>query len=104
MRVRLLFRERNADLTAAPPEGTDELIADLDLAPGAALAAGAEREGLVITPGSVFAPEGGLASFVRLPYGRPPDELRTAVRILTGVWATLDDTGPATDPVRLLIA
>ncbi len=33
MRVRLLFRERNADLTAAPPEGTDELIADLDLAP-----------------------------------------------------------------------
>lgn len=86
------------------PSGGLSLWVELPRPVASALAAGAEREGLVITPGSVFAPEGGLASFVRLPYGRPPDELRTAVRILTGVWATLDDTGPATDPVRLLIA
>ena len=86
------------------PAGGLSLWVELPRPAAAALSAGAEREGLVITPGSVFAPDGGLASFVRLPYGRPPDELRTAVRILKAVWATLDDTRPATDPVRILIA
>ena len=33
MKVRLLFPDRDADLTAALPDGTDDLIADLDLGP-----------------------------------------------------------------------
>lgn len=33
MKVRLLFPDRDADLAASPPEGADDLIADLDLEP-----------------------------------------------------------------------
>ena len=86
------------------PSGGLSLWVELPRPAAAALAAGAEREGLVITPGSVFAPDGGLASFVRLPYGRPPEELRAAVRVLKAVWESLDDRSSAADPVRILIA
>ncbi|HVK45189.1 MAG TPA: PLP-dependent aminotransferase family protein, partial [Micropruina sp.] len=98
------LRDRLPDWRFRLPEGGLSLWVELPRPAAAALAAGAERQGLVITPGSVFAPEGGLASFVRLPYGRPPEELRAAVEVLRNVWATLDDTGPVTDPVRILVA
>ena len=44
-----------------------------------ALAAEAERRGVVVSPGPVFAVDGGLDSFVRVPFTRPADELRDAV-------------------------
>ena len=95
--------ERVPDWRFRLPGGGMALWVELPRPAAAALAAGAERNGLVITPGSVFAPEGGLAAFVRLPYGRPPEELRAAAEVLQTVWATLDDTA-AGDPVRILIA
>ena len=58
----------------------------------------------MITPGSVFAPEGGLASFVRLPYTRPEADLLAAVDVLHTAWTALDGRHDVADPVRILIA
>ncbi len=58
------------------------------------LAAEAERRGVVVTPGPVFAPEGGYAGRVRIPFTRPAAELEAAVDVLAGAWsATGDATG-----------
>lgn len=53
-----------------------------------ALTAQAERDGVVIAPGSVFAVEGRLESFVRIPWIRPAEELRDAVGRLAQAWET----------------
>ena len=67
-----------------------------------ALAAEAERRGVVVSPGPVFAVDGGLDSFVRIPFTRPADELRDAVDRLAEAWAAVSerahrrsDAGPA---------
>lgn len=86
------------------PAGGLSLWCELPRPVAAALAVECERRGLVITPGSVFAPEGGLASFVRLPYTRPADDLLAAVEILAASWTALDDRSTTSDPVRILIA
>jgi DNA-binding transcriptional MocR family regulator len=56
-----------------------------------ALVAEAERRGVVVSPGPVFAVDGGLDSFVRIPYTRPPDELRLAVQRLAEAWAAVGE-------------
>lgn len=86
------------------PAGGLSLWCELPRPASAALAIECERRGLVITPGSVFAPDGGLASFVRLPYTRPVDDLLSAVGVLHDAWHALDDRGAASEPVRILIA
>ena len=53
---------------------------------GLALADEAERHGVIIAPGPVFAPEGGLDRFVRIPYTRRVDELERAVEGLAVAW------------------
>lgn len=59
------------------------------------IAAEAERRGTVVAPGPVFAVGGGLDSFVRVPWTRPPDELRRAVGALAGA---VDAVGAASRP------
>ena len=86
------------------PSGGLSLWCELPRPASAALAVECEQRGLVITPGSVFAPDGGLASFVRLPYTRPVDDLLAAVDVLEASWHALDDRATASDPVRILIA
>src|SRR3954470_5459659 len=54
-----------------------------------AVATEAERLGVVVSPGGVFAVDGGLDSFVRVPFTRPVDELRTAVSRLAEAWSTV---------------
>ena len=49
--------------------------AELPGPPATALAAEAERHGVIVAPGPVFAAEGGLDRFVRIPWTRPADEL-----------------------------
>jgi DNA-binding transcriptional MocR family regulator len=71
-----------------------ELPAGGPRAGAVALAAEAERQGVVVSPGPVFAVDGGLDSFVRIPYTRPADELRSAVDRLAAAWATVS-AGPA---------
>jgi DNA-binding transcriptional MocR family regulator len=57
----------------------------------------AERRGLLVSPGSVFAVDGGLDSFVRVPFTRPGDELRTAVDRLRDAWSAVGERTTA-DP------
>ena len=53
---------------------------------GTALADEAERHGVIIAPGPVFAPDGGLDRFVRIPFTRREDELEAAVRRIAAAW------------------
>ena len=56
-----------------------------------ALVLEAERGGVLVSPGSVFAVDGGLDSFVRVPFTRPPDVLRTAVARLRDAWSAVGE-------------
>jgi DNA-binding transcriptional MocR family regulator len=56
---------------------------------GTAVVAEAERRGVIIAPGPVFAAEGGLDSFVRIPWTRPVEELTEAVRRVGEAWAAV---------------
>ena len=68
-----------------------------------AIAAAAERLGLVVAPGPVFAVAGGLDRFIRLPYAQPPEELTRAVDVLAEAVETAAD-GPRPRPGRVLVA
>ena len=57
-----------------------------------ALAAEAERRGVVVSPGPVFGVDGGFDSFVRVPFTRPEDELRDAVDRLAEAWSAVDES------------
>lgn len=46
----------------------------------------AEHRGVIVTPGPVFALEGGLDHFVRIPWARPAAELEQAVSVLAESW------------------
>lgn len=65
-----------------------------------------ERRGVVVAPGPVFAVEGGLDRFVRIPWTRPPDELEEAVRRLALAWevAAGSEGRPPTSGQRILVA
>lgn len=69
------------------------------------IAAEAERRGTVVAPGPVFAVEGGLDGFVRLPWTRPADELRRGVASLA---EAVDAVGAASRPAaragRVMVA
>ena len=56
---------------------------------GLALADEAERHGVIIAPGPVFAPEGGLDRFVRIPFTRRVEELERAVAGIAAAWAVV---------------
>lgn len=67
---------------------------------GTDLAIEAERRGVVVAPGPVFALEGGLDHFVRIPWSRPPEELESAVRVLAESWAVVASWRPGRDHRR----
>lgn len=46
----------------------------------------AERHGVVVTPGPVFAVAGGLDHFVRIPWALPPEQMARAARVLGEAW------------------
>jgi DNA-binding transcriptional MocR family regulator len=64
-----------------------------------ALAAEAERHGVAVSPGPMFAVDGGLDGFVRIPFTRPAHELRVAVERLATAWEALG-TGRRDRPDR----
>ena len=53
---------------------------------GLALAEEAERQGVIVAPGPLFAPDGGLDRFVRIPFTRRVEELEQAVVALAAAW------------------
>jgi DNA-binding transcriptional MocR family regulator len=62
---------------------------------GLALADEAERHGVIVAPGPVFAPEGGLDRFVRIPYTRRVEELERAVAGIAAAWAVVTSRQPS---------
>lgn len=80
------------------PDGGLALWCELPGARASALAREAERHGVLLAPGPVFAVEGGLDRFVRLPWGRPVAELEDAVRRLALAWDVVGGTRPARHP------
>ncbi len=69
------------------PSGGLSLWCQLPTPSAVTLAAEAEKRGVIIAPGPVFAPQGGFAANVRLPYTRPVAELEAAVDRLAHAWA-----------------
>ncbi|MBO0846629.1 MAG: PLP-dependent aminotransferase family protein, partial [Nocardioides sp.] len=59
-----------------------------------ALVAEAERHGVAVSPGPVFAADGGLGRYVRIPYSRPVPELLDAVQRLAEAWAAVTSSRP----------
>ena len=77
------------------PGGGLALWVELPTARGSALAAAAEQHGVIVAPGPVFAAEGGLDRYVRIPWTRRPDELAVAVERLALAWAEVRDAPAA---------
>lgn len=78
---------------------------------GTDLSVEAERRGVVVAPGPVFAIEGGLDHFVRIPWSRPADVLAEAVGILAEAWSVVegrtarrDRRGGASAGARVIVA
>jgi len=58
--------------------------------PGAtSVVAEAERRGVILAPGPLFAAEGGLDRFVRIPWTLPGDQLEEAVVRLASAWTAV---------------
>ena len=84
-----LLREALPTWRFTVPAGGQVLWCELPTASSGALAAVVNDRGLRITPGSRFAADGTLESWVRLPYTRPVEELTRAVAVLAQGWAAL---------------
>lgn len=65
------------------------------------VAAEAERRGVVTAPGPVFAAEGGLDHFLRIPWARPAEEMAIAARVLGESWRAVASRGGAGSVVLL---
>ena len=82
------------DWRFTPPAGGLMLWCELPHRGATALAAAAAASQVVLTPGPVFSPSGGLDSFVRLPWTQPVAELRAAVERIAAAWRRLEESGP----------
>jgi DNA-binding transcriptional MocR family regulator len=73
---------------------------------GVALADEAECHGVIIAPGPVFAAEGGLDRFVRIPFTRRVDELERAVAGIAAAWAVVGarQSTPSRSSGRVMVA
>jgi len=103
--------EHLPDWTYRVPRGGLCLWCRLPEPLGTDLAVKAERRGVVVAPGPVFALEGGLDHYVRIPWTRSAEELRTAVDVLAeswevvrGRWASRDPHGRASRRNRVIVA
>lgn len=80
------LREHLPEWTFRVPDGGLALWCELPEALGTATTVEAERRGVVVAPGPVFAVEGGLDRFVRIPWTASADDLTEAVRRLAAAW------------------
>lgn len=79
--------------TVRVPRGGLSLWCELPTPSGTALAHAAQELGVVVTPGPVFATDGGLDRFVRLPFVLDEATLTEAVVRLTAAWAVVSGDG-----------
>lgn len=90
-------RDRLPDWRFRLPTGGLALWCELPGGDATALAAEAERRGVIVAPGPVFTVEGGLNRFVRIPWTRPADELEEAVARLGQAWSGVRDRSEGRD-------
>lgn len=78
--------DRLPDWRFVKPRGGLALWCELPEALSTALAASAERAGVLLAPGPSFTSDGSHERFVRIPYSRPAEELVVAVDRLAAAW------------------
>jgi hypothetical protein len=88
----------------AEPQGGQVLWCELPAPVSGALAVAAAERGVRITPGSRFAADSTLESWLRLPYTRPVQELEHAVDVLAQSWAAIGGGEPAGSALRVVAA
>jgi DNA-binding transcriptional MocR family regulator len=76
------------------PGGGLSLWCELPDPVGSSLVGVAQRNGVLVVAGSRFSPDGGLESFLRLPFTLDADTLRDAVRRLADSYAGLAAGAP----------
>jgi len=103
-RLAAAVRRRLPEWRFRVPPGGLVLWCELPAPLATSLSAEAERRGVIVPPGPVFAPEGGLDRFVRLPYTRPAEELEAAVDLLAEAWAAARERPSARPGQRVLVA
>ena len=89
------------------PTGGLALWCELPSPTATATSALAEQRGVIVAPGPVFAVEGGLNRFIRIPWTSEPDVLVEATRRVAQAWSEIDSAqgqAPTRDPSRVLIA
>ncbi|GAA0622343.1 PLP-dependent aminotransferase family protein [Kribbella sandramycini] len=74
------------------PSGGLSLWCELPEPIGSSLVGVAQRNGVLLVAGSRFSPDGGLESFIRLPYTLDPDTLRDGVHRLAASYNSLTTT------------
>ena len=84
------------------PAGGLALWCELPRSGATSVVAEAERHGLILAPGPVFAAEGGLDRFVRIPWTLPGDRLEEAVVRLASAWSAVSHGGEPRP--RILVA
>ncbi|TCM47810.1 PLP-dependent aminotransferase family protein [Kribbella sp. VKM Ac-2568] len=77
------------------PGGGLSLWCELPEPVGSSLVGVAQRNGVLVVAGSRFSPDGGLESFLRLPFTLDPDTLRDAVQRLALSYGSLAAGPPA---------
>ncbi|GGF39530.1 GntR family transcriptional regulator [Marmoricola endophyticus] len=96
------LRRHLPDWRVPRPLGGLSLWCELPEPLSTTLVARAADHGVLLAPGPAFAPEGGLARFVRVPYGLPPHLLTEAGARLGAAWqdtlAAPGRIGRPTDP------
>jgi DNA-binding transcriptional MocR family regulator len=99
-------RDRLPDWRFRLPTGGLALWCQLPGPVASAVTREAEQHGVIVAPGPVFAAEGGLDRFVRIPWTRPADELDAAVDVLARAWSTVRSRPgrSAGTPTRVMVA
>jgi DNA-binding transcriptional MocR family regulator len=86
------------------PEGGLSLWLQMPEGSATRLAAEAERVGVHVAPGPAFTVEGGLDSWVRIPFAKPETDLVEATRRIAAVWHESGSAPPTRGTSRVLIA
>jgi DNA-binding transcriptional MocR family regulator len=84
------------------PAGGLSLWCELPEPVGSSLVGVAQRNGVLLVAGSRFSPDGGLESFIRLPFTLAPDALRDAVPRLAASYASLTTGPPLRRPTTMI--
>ena len=77
------------------PAGGLSLWCELPQPASSALATAARKRGLQLAPGPLFAPEGGLERYLRLPFTQSPESMTEAVDRLAAAYAELPRRRPS---------